>query len=94
MQIYTVPFLIEQEDKRLRLALRNAAFLALATPIYTLTLLVAIGLIIVFSLMTILPLAVFTMSFLALLANRAVIERLSTFGKLPSPPPITGKPLG
>jgi uncharacterized membrane protein YesL len=90
MLFYTGPFLIEQEDKRLRLALRNAVFLALATPVYTLTMLVAAVLAITLSVVTILPVAVFTLSFLALLGNRAVIERLSTFGKLPrsdQPPP-------
>jgi len=93
MLFYTGPFLIEQEDKRLRLALRNAAFLALATPGYTLTMLAATALIIVLSVLTVLPLAVFTLSFLALLGNRAVIERLRTFGKLPAPgqPPDTGE---
>jgi len=85
MQFYIPPFLIEQEDKRLRLALRNAAFLALATPIYTLTLLFIAALVITLSLAAILPVAVFTMGFLSLLGNRATIERLSTFGKLPSP---------
>ena len=32
-QLYVWPFLMEQEDKRLRLALRNAVFLALGTPL-------------------------------------------------------------
>jgi uncharacterized membrane protein YesL len=93
MQFYTGPFLIEQEDKRLRLALRNAAFLALATPVYTLTMLVAAGLAIVLSVVTVLPVAVFTLSFLALLGNRAVIERLAMFGKLSGPgqPPDAGE---
>lgn len=89
MQFYVAPFLMEQEDKRLRVALRNAAFLALAAPIYTVTLLVLVGLIIVLSLATILPFAVFTVSFVSLLGNRAVLERLSTFGKLP----VTGETL-
>jgi uncharacterized membrane protein YesL len=93
MQFYTGPFLMEQEDKRLRVALRNAAFLALATPVYTLTMLAAAALAIVLSVVAILPLAVFTLSFLALLGNRAVIERLLAFGKLPGPdqPPDTGE---
>ena len=38
-QFYTWPFLLEQEDKRLRLALKNGLFLTLANPIYTLILL-------------------------------------------------------
>ncbi len=84
MQFYVWPFLMEQEQKRLRTALRNALFLALANPLYTLTLLVVSGLAIVFSLVAILPLGFFTMSFLALLGNRAVVERLTHYGKLPA----------
>jgi uncharacterized membrane protein YesL len=83
-QLYVWPFLMEQEDKRLRLALRNALFLALGTPVYTLTLLAVVAVVVVVSAVTILPLAVFTASFLSLLGNRAVVERLTAFGKLPS----------
>jgi hypothetical protein len=94
MQFYVWPFVLTQEDKRLRVALRNAAFLALASPVFTLSLLLQAALVIVLSLFTILPLAAFTTSFLAILSNRAVIERLTVFGKLPAPPspPITGDP--
>ena len=93
-QLYVWPFLMEQEDKRLRLALRNAVFLALGTPLYTLTLLAVAAAVVVLSIATVLPLAILTASFLALLGNRAVIERLTTFGKLPSSsqPTIDGKP--
>lgn len=84
MQFYVWPFLIEQEQKHLRTALRNALFLALANPLYTLILLVVSGLAIVFSLVAILPLGFFTTSFLALLGNRAVVERLTHYGKLPA----------
>lgn len=83
-QFYTWPFLIEQEQKQLRLALRNALFLSLANPLYTLILLVVASLVVVFSLVAILPLGFFTMSFLALLGNRAVVERLTHYGKLPA----------
>ncbi len=84
MQFYVWPFLIEQEQKRLRTALRNALFLALANPLYTLLLLLVAVVAIVFSLVAILPLGFFTMSFLALLSNRAVVERLTHYGKLPA----------
>lgn len=94
-QIYIWPFLIEQEDKRLRVALRNALFLAMATPVYSLTLVVAGVAVVVLSIVTVLPLAVFTASFLSLLGNRAVIERLTAFGKLPprSQSPVDGEQL-
>jgi len=83
-QFYTWPFLLEQEDKRLRLALQNGLFLTLANPIYTLMLLGTVALAVVVSAVTLLPLAVFATSFIALLANRAVRERLIAYGKLPT----------
>lgn len=96
MQLYVWPFLLVQEDQRLRIAFKNAAFLALASPLYTLTLLAGAALATVLSLATIAPLALFLISFLALLGNRAVLERLQTFGKLPGsapPTPLDGEQL-
>jgi uncharacterized membrane protein YesL len=86
MQLYVWPFLIEQEDKRLRPALKNALFLALANPIYTFIMLGATGLALLLSVITLLPIAVFATSFISLLGNRAVIERLTAYGKLPGAP--------
>jgi len=83
MQFFVWPFLIEQEVKQLRLALKNALFLTLANPVYTFVLLGAVGLALVLSVISMLPLAVFATSFISLLGNRAVIERLKTYGKLP-----------
>ncbi|HEX3053908.1 MAG TPA: DUF624 domain-containing protein [Aggregatilineaceae bacterium] len=83
-QFYVWPFLMEQEDKRLRVAFRNAAFLALASPVYTITMLVLATVVILLSLVTVLPLGVFTVVFLGILGNRAVIERLRVFGKIPA----------
>lgn len=85
-QFYVWPFLLEQEDKHLRVALKNALFLSLASPLYTLILLITVALLIVFSLVTVLPLVIFLMSFVSLLGNRAVLERLTVYGKLPQPP--------
>jgi hypothetical protein len=82
-QFYVWPFLMEQEDKRLRLALKNALFLTLANPVYTFTLLGTAALGLVLSVITILPIAVFATSFISLLGSRAVLERLTTYGKLP-----------
>ena len=82
-QFYVWPFLIEQEHQRLRLALKNALFLTLANPVYTFILLSMAALALVISLVTILPVAIFATSFISLLGSRAVIERLTTYGKLP-----------
>lgn len=86
MQVYFWPFLIEQDTKSLRLAWKNALFLTLANPAYTLILLAASGAAVLLSALIILPLGVFTLTFLALLANRATRERLIAFGKLAHPP--------
>jgi uncharacterized membrane protein YesL len=86
VQFYVWPFLVEQEQKQLRIALKNALFLTLANPLYTLLLLGVVGLALVLSLLTVLPIAVFATSFISLLGNRAVVERLRTYGKLPGSP--------
>ncbi|NLF79403.1 MAG: hypothetical protein GX573_27230 [Chloroflexi bacterium] len=83
VQFYVWPFLIVQDEKRLGLALKNALFLTLANPVYTLILLGTVALALIFSLIAILPLAVFAVSFISLLGSRAVVERLTTYGKLP-----------
>jgi hypothetical protein len=82
MQFYFWPFMMVQEDKRFWLALRNAAFLALGAPLYTLLMVTIAGLILIVSGLIIVPFAVFTLSFISLLGNHAVVERLSTYGKL------------
>lgn len=87
-QFYVWPFIYEQEDRRLRVALKNALFLALATPLYTATLLGTLALVTAISVALVLPLAAFWMSFVSLLGHRAAIERLRAFGKLPQPPPV------
>jgi hypothetical protein len=83
VQFYAWPFLIEQENKCLRIALKNALFLTLANPAYTFILLGMAALALVISLITMLPIAVFLTSFISLLGSRAMVERLTTYGKLP-----------
>lgn len=83
VQLYVWPFLMVQTEKRLRLALKNALFLTLANPAYTLLLLGTVALALVFSLFAVLPLAVFATGFISLLGSQAVVERLTAYGKLP-----------
>jgi uncharacterized membrane protein YesL len=85
MQFYVWPFLVIQEQKRLLLAWKNALFLTLANPIYSLLLLGLALTAVVFGLLLILPLAVFSTSFVALLGSRAVRERLYAHNKLAAP---------
>jgi uncharacterized membrane protein YesL len=82
-QFYVWPFVIEQEKRCLRLALKNALFLTLASPVYTFVMLGMTALVLVIGLATVLPIAVFVTGFVSLLSSRAVVERLTTYGKLP-----------
>lgn len=69
--IYIGPLLLIQRDKRLRVVARNASLMALGRPIYTLITLVLMGVIMFVSYWLILPLFLFTFSFLALWSYRA-----------------------
>lgn len=84
MQFYVWPVLMVQEQKNMRIAMKNALFLSLSSPLYNLVLLLVGGIVISLSIMMLVPLAVFTFSFLAMLGNHAVVERLATFNKLPA----------
>lgn len=92
-QFYVWPFLLEQEQTALRLALKNALFLTLANPVYSFILLGMVALALVISVATMLPIAVFLTSFVSLLGNRAVLERLRAYGKLPGSPHVSGEEL-
>jgi len=85
LQFYVWPFLMEQPNKRVRAAVRNAMLLGITDPIYTLTLLSSVGFIVWLSLRTSTPIGIFMMSFIALLGNRAIIERLAAYGRSPEP---------
>lgn len=82
LQFYFWPFVIEQEQKSVRIALKNSLFLTLAEPLYTAVMVSTAALAIAISVATVLPLAVFVLSFVSLLANQATIERLTAYGKL------------
>ncbi|NDJ77611.1 MAG: hypothetical protein GYB65_15275 [Chloroflexi bacterium] len=82
MQVYFWPFLLVQERKNPFLAWKNAAYLSLGAPVYTLIIAFAAGAIVVISGLLIIPLALFSLSFVSLLGNRAVLERLTAYGKL------------
>lgn len=85
VQFYFWPFMLEQEQKSVRIALKNALFLTLAEPLYTAVMLSTTALVSVLSIVLVLPVAVATISFISLLANRAVIERLTAYGKMQQP---------
>jgi uncharacterized membrane protein YesL len=72
MQIYMLPLLVEQEDKRIRLVLRNALFLSIANIVPSLVLLVVISILVILSIGLTLLIALLTGSVVALIAARAL----------------------
>lgn len=85
IQIYVFPMLLEQQEAKLLLALRNAAFLTFASPIMTLVLAVLMILVAGLSIGLTLPFAVAMVAVLGLMANGAVLTLLVHF-KIRQPP--------
>lgn len=85
VQFYTLPYLIEQEQRNVLVALRNGLFTGLASPLYTLVLAIFSGAIIALSLALVALIFLGGPCLIALLANHAVRERLVTFGIRPQP---------
>ena len=79
VQFYALPYLMEQEEKSLRLALRNGLFTALAAPGYTLMVAGLAALVGALSVGTVAPLFLGGPCLIAVLGNRAVLERLETY---------------
>jgi uncharacterized membrane protein YesL len=79
VQFYALPYLMEQEQKSLGLALRNGLFTALAAPGYTLVVAGAAGLVGLLSVMWVAPLFLGGPCLIGALGNRAVLERLETY---------------
>lgn len=80
MQFYTIPYLMEQETKSLKMALRNSLFTVLGAMLYTIVVVGLAGLIAVSSIALVLPLALASPCLLACMGNRAVMDRLETYG--------------
>lgn len=85
MQFYALPYLIEQEQKNLLIALRNSLFTGLASPLYTLIVVGFTVIIAAASIAIIAPVLLGGPCMVALLSNHAVRERLITFGLRQSP---------
>jgi uncharacterized membrane protein YesL len=79
VQFYTLPYLMEQEEQRLRVALRNGLFTALAAPGYTLVVAGAAALVAALSIGTVALLFLGGPCLVAALGNRAIVERLETY---------------
>ena len=83
MQIYQLPLLIEQEDKRLRLVLRNSFFLSLSNFVPTLIVVVICTFLTVLSLGLTLLIAMVTGALVVLIANRATMTLLERYRATP-----------
>jgi len=86
VQFYALPFFMAMEEKKPFLALRNGWFMLMASPVYTFVMLLLLGVIILFSGMTLFPILLITPCLIACLGARAVQERLATLGaRQPAP---------
>lgn len=78
-QFYALPYLIEQEEKSLRLALRNGLFTALAAPGYTLVVAGFTAAVGALGIVLVVPLFLGGVCLVASLGNRAMLERVEVF---------------
>jgi uncharacterized membrane protein YesL len=79
VQFYALPYLMEQKEESLKLALRNGLFTFLAAPGYTAVVTGLAALIAVLSVWLVAPVFLGTPCLIATLGNRAVQERLETY---------------
>mgnify|MGYP005851036913 CR=1 FL=1 len=89
--LYFWPLMMEQSEKRVLMALRNSVLVMLASPVFTLVLVVFVVVLLVLSVVFVLPMGVMTIAVIALVGNHAVRNRLIAFGKLsdPNAPPAS-----
>lgn len=79
VQFYALPYLMEQEEESLKLALRNGLFTLLAAPGYTAVVAGLAAMIVVLSVWLVAPVFLGVPCLIAALGNRAVRERLETY---------------
>jgi len=79
VQFYALPYLMEQKEESLKLALRNGLFTFLAAPGYTAVVAGLAALIAVLSVWLVAPIFLGGPCLIATMGNRAVRERLETY---------------
>jgi uncharacterized membrane protein YesL len=80
VQFYALPYLMEQQDKRLWLAWRNGLFTAFATPLFTLLVVILAVVIIAVSVASVALVFLGGICLLAIFGTRVMFNRLDTFG--------------
>ena len=76
IQVYLFPLMIHQEDKRLRLILKNGSLLTLAYPFFALGILIGIVLVTALSALLVILLPTLWMPLVTLINNRALVSSL------------------
>lgn len=79
-QFYALPFVMEQQDQRLRIALKNGLLTGMASPFFSLIVLLVVALIIALSIGLIIPLFLGLPGLIPFLGFRALNDRLIAFG--------------
>ena len=93
IQFYVFPFYIEQENKSWRIALKNAALVAGANPIFTLVLFVVAAALTIFSMVVVPPLFVLLgLVFWVMIGTQAIINRVAKYRARLEEQPVKPKP--
>lgn len=79
-QFYTLPFFMEQEEKRLLVAMRNGLFTTLAAPLYSIILLIVVIIVAVASFGLVLPVFLGLPGLIPVMGMQALNDRLIAFG--------------
>jgi uncharacterized membrane protein YesL len=79
LQFYTIPYLLEQEQKNLLLAFRNSLFTIFASPVFSLVLMLVLALLLWLNLSYLGLVLMGSPAFIAILGIKAVKERLKNF---------------
>jgi uncharacterized membrane protein YesL len=80
VQFYAIPYFMEQHDQRLQVAFRNSFFTIFKSPLFTLVISLFAGFVMATSLITIVLMFLGGPCLIAILGNRAVLNRLEAFG--------------
>jgi uncharacterized membrane protein YesL len=81
MNFYLLPFYMEQDDKRWRVALRNSALVAGANPLFTLVVLIAAVALLVLSLILTPVFVLLGLAIWAMFGSEAVVNRVNAYRK-------------
>lgn len=79
VQAYTIPYLMEQDDKSLKTAMRNGFVTLLSSPGFTLVIIIFFMLFFVLSVVFIFPILLGVPCLMALIWSRAVRQRIEVF---------------